>query len=109
MSIAAQSETMEQDPEALVTGRDEQVAPEHGRTAGGDGKSENGVDTHYRGQIGEAEREVRPQAHRAIKVGVIAEGFELSGVSLSCGWLGCHRDPFRLGPQNSGVGLAILR
>src|SRR5882757_3582576 len=70
-----------------------QIAPEHRWTASGDRKGENRVDANHRRQVGEAKREVRPQAHGAIELGVIAEGFELSRVSFRCGWLWCHENP----------------
>src|SRR6476620_3738644 len=70
---------------------DEQIVPEHGRPARGDGECKQGVHPDDGREVSEPEREVRPQAHGTIKVRYIAEGLELSSVLISCTDLSFHR------------------
>ncbi|MNO99625.1 hypothetical protein D3C76_913990 [compost metagenome] len=64
---------------------DQQVGPEHRRTARGQAQAEQGVDADDRRQVGEAEGEVLPQAHAAFEVGAVAECFQLLGVVIDGG------------------------
>ena len=57
---------------------DKQIAPEHRGPARGQGKRKHRVHADHRRKVGEPEREVRPQTHRAIELRVVPERLKLS-------------------------------
>src|SRR5260221_9545596 len=77
-------------------------------TGRGDVKLEHRVHANQRRQVGEAQSEVRPQAHGAIKLGVIAERFKLSRVSRVCSRLSCHTILSTPGGREFWVALSLL-
>src|SRR6202521_3718850 len=85
-----------------------QIAPEHRWTARDNRKRENRVHADHRRQVGEAQSKVRPQAHRPIKLGVIAQRFKLSGISRVCSRLSCHTILSTSGGREFWVALSLL-
>ena len=61
---------------------DQQVPPEHWRTARREGDAEQAVDTHDRRQIGEPERKVLELTHRSVELRRVTESLELRGIFL---------------------------
>ncbi|MNL01125.1 hypothetical protein D3C87_1215840 [compost metagenome] len=52
---------------------DQQIGPEHWWPACGQAQAEQGIHPDHRGQVGEAQGEVFPQAHAAIEVGGVTQ------------------------------------
>jgi len=71
----------EHERDEQLPGADDDDPPDRGRAADGECQREERVDADERRQVGEAEGEVRPEAHGTVELVLVAEDLEVLAVA----------------------------